>query len=92
MKKFKNRGVLEEMDKVVNDFMDIELRKTQKKRILEYLKTGKPITKLEALNMFGVWNSGDCIFDLRREGYLIETTMITNGKKRYASYKLKQNV
>ena len=71
---------------------DLELRKTQKQRILEYLKTGKEITKLEALNMFGCFNSGDAIFNLRKEGYNIETTMITNGKKRFASYKLIENV
>jgi hypothetical protein len=67
------------------------LHETQKKQILDYLKTGKSITKLEALKMFGCWNSGDCIFNLRKEGYTIETTMITNGKKRFASYKLIEN-
>lgn len=67
-----------------------DLHETQKQRILEYLKTGKSITKLEALKMFGCWNSGDIIFKLRRE-HTIETTMITNGKKRFASYKLIEN-
>lgn len=69
-----------------------DLHETQKKQILDYLKTGKSITKLEALKMFGCWNSGDCIFNLRKEGYNIETTMITNGEKRFASYKLIENV
>ena len=68
-----------------------DLHETQKKQILDYLKTGKSITKLEALKMFGCWNSGDCIFNLRKEGYNIKTTMITNGKKRFASYKLIEN-
>ena len=67
------------------------LHETQKKQILDYLKTGESITKLEALKMFGCWNSGDVIFNLRKEGYTIETTMITNGKKRFASYKLIEN-
>ena len=67
------------------------LHETQKKQILDYLKTGKSITKLEALKMFSIWNSGDAIFNLRKEGYNIETTMITNGKKRFASYKLIEN-
>ena len=100
MKKFRNRGVLAEADKVVNKFFsaidkicdDYEQRQTQKKKILEYLKTGKSITKLEALKMFGCWNSGDAILHLRRAGHKIETTMITNGKKRFASYKLIENV
>ena len=99
MKKFKTGGVLAEADKTVNKFFaaidaicdDYEQRQTQKKQILDYLKTGKSITKLEALKMFGCWNSGDCIFNLRKEGYNIKTTMITNGKKRFASYKLIEN-
>ena len=68
------------------------LHETQKARILEYLKTGKSITKLEALRMFGCWNGGDVIFKLRRDGYNIETTMINYGKKCFASYKLIENV
>lgn len=76
---------LDAIDAICDDY---EQRQTQKQRIFEYLKTGKPITKLEALKMFGCWNSGDAIFDLRKEGHTIETTMITNGKKRFASYKL----
>jgi len=100
MKKFKTGGVLAEADKTVNKFFaaidaicdDYEQRQTQKKQILDYLKTGKSITKLEALKMFSIWNSGDAIFNLRKEGYNIETTMITNGKKRFASYKLIENV
>ena len=73
------------------DHQPEDLHETQKKKILEYLKTGKSITKLEALKMFGCWNSGDAILHLRRAGHKIETTMITNGKKRFASYKLIEN-
>lgn len=76
---------LDAIDTICDDY---EQRQTQKKKILEYLKTGKSITKLEALKMFNIWNSGDAIFNLREEGYNIETTMITNGKRRFASYKL----
>ena len=74
-----------------------DLHETQKKQILDYLKTGKSITKLEALKMFGCWNSGDIIFKLRNEfkrnneKLSIKTDMITNGKKRFASYKLIEN-
>ena len=75
-----------------------DLHETQKKQISDYLKTGKSITKLEALKMFGCWNSGDVIYKLRNEfkrnneKFSIEMTMITNGKKRFASYKLIENV
>ena len=104
MTKFRNGGVLSETDKIVNDFFtaigviceDYEDRyedhhETQRKKILEYLQTGKPLTKLEIIDKFNYINGGDAIFNLRKQGYPIETTMITNGKKRYASYKLKQN-
>ena len=80
------------------DHQPEDLHETQKKQILDYLKTGKSITKLEALKMFGCWNSGDIIFKLRNEfkrnneKLSIKTDMITNGKKRFASYKLIENV
>lgn len=65
-----------------------QLHEATKKEVLAYLKTGKAITKLEIIDKFRYINGGDLIFNLRKEGYNIETTMITNGKKRFASYKL----
>lgn len=69
-----------------------QLHEATKKEVLAYLKTGKAITKLEIIDKFRYINGGDLIFNLRKEGYTIETTMITNGKKRFASYKLIENV
>lgn len=65
------------------------MQDTYTKQILTYLEKGKSITKLEALQMFGCWNSGDCIFKLRNKGYNIITTMIKANGKTFASYKLK---
>ena len=61
---------------------------TQHAAVLDYLKRGNCITPLEALNMFGSFRLGAIIFVLRAEGYNIATTMVNNGKKHFASYKL----
>jgi len=56
--------------------------------LLKHFQSGKSITKLEALKLYGIWNSGDTVYKLRRKGHNIKTTMIDNGKKRYAKYYL----
>ena len=53
---------------------------TQEAVILQYLQTGKPLTKLVALRKFGIWNTGDAIYKLRKSGWNIKTTM-KKGKK-----------
>jgi hypothetical protein len=53
---------------------------SQEAVILQYLQTGKPLTKLEALRKFGIWNTGDAIYKLRKSGWNIKTTM-KKGKK-----------
>ena len=65
---------------------------SQKKLILEYLKLGQPITPIEALQHFGSFRLGARIADLKKDGYDIQTEIVTdpNTKKRYASYKLIQ--
>ena len=49
------------------------MKKSQKEKILNYLKKGKGITPLGALNKFGSFRLGARIKDLRDEGYKIET-------------------
>jgi hypothetical protein len=62
---------------------------TQTAQILAYLKTGKPITPLDALTRFGCFRLGARIYDLRAEGYTIDkTTVETPGGSRIASYRL----
>jgi hypothetical protein len=60
---------------------------TQKERIFEHLKSGRTITPLEALNLYGCFRLGDVIFKLRSEGKNISTTINKDGKK-YAIYTL----
>jgi len=62
---------------------------SQEKQILDYLKTGKSISPLEALNKFGCMRLASRICDLRRQGYNIETHMVyTSSWKKFAYYKL----
>jgi len=44
---------------------------TQNKQILHYLKTGKPITPLEALYQFGCLRLSARIFELKENGWPI---------------------
>lgn len=63
---------------------------TQKDKILEHLMSGKPITPLEALNLYGSLRLGARIADIRKEGYIVYREMVTDAKtgKRYAQYSM----
>jgi len=61
---------------------------TQKKQVLAHLQTGKSITPLEALNLFGAFRLGAIIFELRKYHFITATR--AKGKSRYAIYKLQQ--
>ncbi|TID11741.1 hypothetical protein JO83_12970 [Avibacterium paragallinarum] len=67
---------------------------SQCKKILAYLKTGKKITALEALNRFGCMRLSARILDLREQGYPITDEMMKdpNSGKRYKAYWLAENV
>ena len=56
-------------------------------KIKLHLQNGKSLTKLQALKMFGCWNTGDVIFKLRKE-MDIKTEMIEENGKRFAKYYL----
>ncbi len=56
--------------------------------ILNHLKT-KPITKIQALKLYGIWNSGNEIMKLRSKGHNITTLMIPREHgSAYAQYSL----
>lgn len=61
------------------------MSQTQNIQILNYLKKGKPLTPLEALEKFGCWRLSARIYELRKN-YIIETINITNKDKTYAQY------
>tara|TARA_B100001939_G_scaffold320845_1_gene310033 strand:+ start:4718 stop:4915 length:198 start_codon:yes stop_codon:yes gene_type:complete len=50
------------------------MKKTSKKdKVLAHLMTGQSITPIEALTEYGSFRLGAIIFDLRAEGYSIDT-------------------
>ena len=61
--------------------------KTQNQRILTYLKSGKPLTPITALNRFGCFRLAARIADLRKDGHTIFTETVTKNKKAFASYR-----
>lgn len=64
---------------------------TKRESVLNYLKTGKTITPLEAMLMFNSYRLATIIHDLRQEGYDIETIDTeTEGGVRFATYKLNE--
>lgn len=64
--------------------------KTQREEIAKYLKSGKSLTALEALNKFGCMRLGARIWELKKEGRQIHkyTTRVGRGEeaKRVACY------
>jgi len=61
---------------------------TQTQRILIYLKTGKSLTPIEALQKFGCFRLAARISDLRSQGHTIWTNYVQKDKKIFAAYKL----
>ncbi len=60
---------------------------SQKEKIKQYLLTGKELTPLEALKMFGCFRLGARVWDLKKEGYKIENIGADEGN--YAVYRMK---
>lgn len=61
---------------------------SQEKRILAHLKSGRTLTPLEALRLYGCLRLGARILDLRDKGHNIVTQMVEVGGKRVARYSL----
>ncbi len=56
--------------------------KTQKERILDYLKSGKVLTRLNSWEELGVLEAPARISELRQDGWAISTEMVSV-KNRY---------
>ncbi len=61
---------------------------SQSENILKYLKDGKSLNPIDALNIFGCFRLGARVNDLRKEGHDIKTDIIQRNGKRFASYTL----
>ena len=62
---------------------------TQETQIINYLKTGKKLSPLEALKKFGCFRLGARIFDLKQKGHNIDTQFKTKKGKTFAEYSIK---
>lgn len=64
---------------------------SQTRQILRYFRSGRTLTQIEALELFGCLRLSARIHELRDRGHDIETTMIAVGKdKKVGRYKLKE--
>lgn len=61
---------------------------SQSTRILAYLKSGRPLTPLQALRLGMGMRLGARILELREAGYRIKTTLVRRGNSRVAEYRL----
>lgn len=62
---------------------------TQRDLVQRHLESGKSITPLEALRLYGCFRLSACIWTLKHKyGMAIETTMIEEDGKRFAEYSL----
>jgi hypothetical protein len=67
----------------------MKTNQSQTSAILHYLKEGKGITPIDALNLFGCFRLGARIADLKKMGYDIVTERIkVEGGKYVARYHL----
>lgn len=69
----------------------MEQKESQNKKIKAWLESGRSITPLEALALFGCFRLGARIFDLREEyGMEINREMVEANGKRFARYYLEK--
>lgn len=61
-------------------------RDSQCKTILDYLKTGKGLTQLEASDMWDITRLAARVSDLRKRGYDIVSVQIGKGFGSYVRY------
>ena len=67
------------------------MKKSQRTEVLKYMKQYKYITAAKAHEKFGVERMGSVIFDLRKQGVLIDTVMVETSNRygnptRYGRY------
>lgn len=61
---------------------------SQNQRVLKHLKTGRPLTSLQALNKFGIMRLAARINDLKDSGHNIMSMPVKLKGKRFAQYRL----
>jgi hypothetical protein len=66
-----------------------DILSTQISQIEQHLRSGKSITALQALKLYGCLRLGARIYDLKDKGLDIEKVMVKKGVKSFAKYTLK---
>jgi hypothetical protein len=61
---------------------------SQEQQIRNHLESGKKLTSLEALKLFGCLRLSGRIFDLREQGLNINSEMVERNGKRVAEYSI----
>ena len=61
------------------------------RKIKFWLMHGYKITPLQALEKWGCMRLGARIYELRKEGFCITSTMVRKNGKTYAQYQMKGN-
>jgi hypothetical protein len=61
---------------------------TQTEKIRDHLESGRTLTPIAALNLFGCFRLAARILDLREAGLDVHMRMVMNNDKRYAEYSL----
>ncbi len=68
------------------------MKTSQNQKILKHLSSGKSLSPLQALGLFGCYRLAGRIYDLKRAGHQIETIIKSDDQGRtYASYVLKHD-
>ena len=65
-----------------------KFRPSQDDQVMDALLAGETITPMDALRRFGCFRLGARIHGLRRAGVPIDTQLIYEGRKHWASYTL----
>lgn len=59
---------------------------TQNDGILKYLESGRTLTPMDALSLFGSFRLGARIFELRQQGHEINKVLLRKNNKNFACY------
>ena len=69
------------------------MSKSQHNQVLDALLDGDSITPMDALDKYGCFRLAAVIYDIKKDGYKVKTTIVRNklSGKRYAKYSLDNN-
>lgn len=67
------------------------MKETQNKQVLNWLKSGQTLTQFTAASYFGIYRLGARIYDLKKQGYQIESKLEFEGSKHWAIYSIKKD-